>query len=84
MICNVKAISFSRHWCQAPFFKQLSIPFLDYTCMRNPRFLVPGKIHFITFRTEEGLPFVPLRFMNMLIRSTLARANQHWYRATIR
>jgi REP element-mobilizing transposase RayT len=44
--------------------------------MRNPRFLVPGKIHFITFRTEEGLPFVPLRFMNMLIRSALARAQR--------
>jgi REP element-mobilizing transposase RayT len=56
------------------FFKQLSASFADYRCMRNPRFLVPGKIHFITFRTEEGLPFVPLRFMNMLIRSALARA----------
>jgi REP element-mobilizing transposase RayT len=44
--------------------------------MRNPRFLVPGKIHFITFRTEEGLPFVPLRFMNILIRSALARAQK--------
>lgn len=44
--------------------------------MRNPRFLVPGKIYFITFRTEEGLPFVPLRFMNILIRSALARAQK--------
>lgn len=44
--------------------------------MRNPRFLVPGKIHFITFRTEEGLPFVPLEFMNILIRSALARAQK--------
>lgn len=44
--------------------------------MRNPRFLVPGKIHFITFRTEEGLPFVPLRFMNLLICSALARAQR--------
>lgn len=44
--------------------------------MRNPRFLVPGKIHFITFRTEEGLPFVPLRFMNILMRSALARAQR--------
>ena len=58
------------------FLKQLSAPFTDYPCMRNPRFLVPGKIHFITFRTEEGLPFVPLRFMNMLIRSALARAQK--------
>ena len=44
--------------------------------MRDPRLLIPGKIHFITFRTEEGLPFVPVRFMNMLIRSALARAQK--------
>lgn len=44
--------------------------------MRNPRFFVPGKIHLITFRTEEGLPFVPLRFMNILICSALARAQK--------
>lgn len=41
--------------------------------MHNPRFLLPGKIHFITFRTEEGLLFVPMRFMNILIHSALAR-----------
>ena len=44
--------------------------------MRNRRLLIPGGIHFITFRTEEGLPFVPLRFMNMLICSALARAQR--------
>ena len=44
--------------------------------MRNPRSLVPGGIHFITFRTEEGIPFVPLQFMNMLILSALARAQR--------
>ena len=44
--------------------------------MRNPRFLIPGGIHFITFRTEEGLPFVPLEFMNILISSALARAQR--------
>ena len=44
--------------------------------MRNPRLLVPGAIHFITFRTEEGLPFMPLPFINMLICSALARAQK--------
>jgi REP element-mobilizing transposase RayT len=44
--------------------------------MRNPRYLVPGGIHFITFRTEEGLPFVPIQFINMLICSALARAQR--------
>lgn len=44
--------------------------------MRNRRLLIPGGIHFITFRTEEGLPFVPLRFINMLICSALARAQR--------
>ncbi len=62
-------------WYQAPF-KQLSLPFLDSPSMRNPRFLIPGGIHFITFRTEEGLPFVPLQFMNILICSALARAQR--------
>lgn len=61
--------------CQAPF-KQLPPPFPDYPSMRNPRFLIPGGIHFITFRTEEGLPFVPLTFMNILICSALARAQK--------
>ena len=44
--------------------------------MRNPRLFIPGGIHFITFRTEEGLPFVPLRFMNMLMCSAMARAQR--------
>ena len=44
--------------------------------MRNLRFVVIGKIHFITFRSEEGLPFAPLGFMNMLLRSALARAQR--------
>jgi len=42
--------------------------------MRNRRLFLSGYVYFITFRTEEGLPFVPLRFMNMLIQSALARA----------
>ncbi len=44
--------------------------------MRNPRYFIPGGIHFITFRTEEGLPFAPLNFINLLIRSALARAQK--------
>lgn len=50
--------------------------------MRNPRYLLAGRIHFITFRTQEGLPFVPLEFMNTLLRSALARA-QKLYPTTI-
>jgi REP element-mobilizing transposase RayT len=44
--------------------------------MRNQRLFIPGGIHFITFRTEEGLPFIPLTFINMLICSALARAQR--------
>lgn len=44
--------------------------------MRNPRLFVPGGVHFITFRTEEGLPFVALKFMNILLLSALARAKR--------
>jgi len=58
------------------FLSNFLAAFTDYSCMRNPRFFVPGGIHFITFRTEEGLPFVPLQFMNMLICSALARAQK--------
>ena len=50
--------------------------------MRNARYLLPGGIHFITFRTEEGLPFLPLQFVNMLVCSALARA-QRLYPVTI-
>ena len=68
-------------WCQAPF-TQLHPPPSDYASMRNQRYLVPGGIHFVTFRTEEGLPFVPLQFINTLICSALARA-QRLYPVTI-
>jgi len=42
--------------------------------MRNRRSFFSGCVYFITSRTEEGLPFVPLRFMNILLWSALARA----------
>jgi len=42
--------------------------------MRNRRSFLSGCVYFITSRTEEGLPFVPLRFMNILLWSALARA----------
>lgn len=50
--------------------------------MRDVRLFLPGAVHFITFRTEEGLPFVPLKFMNALIQSALARA-QNLYRVQL-
>ncbi len=40
----------------------------------NPKSFISGTAVFITFRTREGLPFVPLKFMNMLTESALARA----------
>ncbi len=40
----------------------------------NPKGFISGTATFITFRTREGLPFVPLKFMNMLVESALARA----------
>lgn len=67
-------------WCQAPFFsppsppRKLSCPAVDNRGMRNRRCFLSGRVYFITSRTEEGLPFVPLRFMNMLLWSALARA----------
>ena len=36
----------------------------------------PGAYTLSLFRTEEGLPFVPLRFINILICSALARAQK--------
>jgi REP element-mobilizing transposase RayT len=42
--------------------------------MRTRRYFRAGAVHFITFRTEEGLPFVPVKCINMLLLSALARA----------
>ena len=44
--------------------------------MRTRRYFRAGAVHFITFRTEEGLPFVPVRFINILLLSALARARR--------
>jgi REP element-mobilizing transposase RayT len=46
--------------------------------MRNRRYFRSGSVHFVTFRTEEGLPFVQVRFINMLMLSALARAKQQY------
>lgn len=50
--------------------------------MRKKKLFLSGQVYFITFNTEEGLPFVPLAFMNTLIRSAIARA-QRLYPVTI-
>lgn len=43
--------------------------------MTNPRKLfLPNTVVFVTFRTEEGLPLVPLKFINKIIKSALGRA----------
>ncbi len=43
--------------------------------MPNPRKLfVPMTLQMVTFRTEEGLPFLPLGFINEIIWSTLGKA----------
>lgn len=44
--------------------------------MRHRQLFISGSVYFITFRTEEGLPFVPLPFMNKLILSAMARAKR--------
>lgn len=44
--------------------------------MRNLRCFLPHHAYLVTSRTREGLPFVPVEFMNMLICSTLARAQR--------
>lgn len=50
--------------------------------MRQPKEFIPGQLVFVTFRTQEGLPFVTLEFMNMLIESAIARA-QRLYPVTL-
>lgn len=44
--------------------------------MRNRRCFIAGRAYLITSRTREGLPFVPVEFMNMLLCSALARAQR--------
>lgn len=39
-----------------------------------PRILLPGTVVFITSRTEEGLPFIPVPYMSLIIESAMARA----------
>ena len=51
--------------------------------MSPPRkFILPQSLILVTFRTEEGLPFVPLPFMNEIIWSAIAKA-QYLYPVTI-
>jgi len=40
----------------------------------NRKMYLQGKMYKIGFRTEEGLPFVPVQFMNEIIWSNLAKA----------
>lgn len=42
--------------------------------MRLRKLFIPNTVVFITFGTEEGLPFVAVPFVNLLIESALARA----------
>jgi REP element-mobilizing transposase RayT len=42
----------------------------------SPRIALPGTVVLITSRVEEGLPFVPAAFMELLLKSALGRA-QH-------
>ena len=43
--------------------------------MPSPRIYYKNNaVHFVSTRTEEGLPFVPTRYMNMIIWNALARA----------
>ncbi len=39
-----------------------------------PKFFIQGKPYIITFRTEEGLPFLPIPFINEIIWSCAAKA----------
>ena len=43
--------------------------------MPNPRKLfLANTVVMVTFRTEEGLPLVPVRYINAIVKSALARA----------
>ncbi|MBL7662556.1 transposase [bacterium] len=44
--------------------------------MENRKFYKNNDLIMVTFRTEEGLPFVPLEFMNKLIYSALAKGQE--------
>lgn len=56
--------------------RKLFLNFVDYFVMTNRRLFLHGKPYFISFRTEEGLPFVPVEFMNAILTSCLAKALQ--------
>lgn len=43
---------------------------------RKPRVLLKNKLHFITTRVQEGLPFVPTLYMNMILLGIMARAQE--------
>lgn len=44
----------------------------------NPRLFLNNSIVMVSFRTEEGLPFVPLEFMNEIIWAALAAAQARY------
>lgn len=43
---------------------------------RKRRILLPNKLHFISSRVQEGLPFVATQYMNMILMSIMARAQE--------
>ena len=43
---------------------------------KNPKYYINNTVHFVTSRTEEGLPLVPTHVMNLLIEGILAKATE--------
>ena len=52
---------------------QIEVP---STMARKRRVLLPNNLHFITTRVQEGLPFVPTQYMNMILLGIVARAQE--------
>lgn len=44
----------------------------------NPKLYIPGGVHFITFRTEQGLPFVAAEHVKLILEGILARATERY------
>jgi REP element-mobilizing transposase RayT len=56
----------------------LTYIFVDKEMPAPRKLFLHDHVYFLTFRTEEGLPFVPLELINELIWSALARAQRHY------
>ena len=44
----------------------------------NHKLYIPGGVHFVTFRTEEGLPFVAAEHVKLILEGILARATERY------